>query len=299
MPASPLAMRIARDIIGQISTGNLLAGDHLGTEGIARQFRVSRSPVREALKILLERSVISQVPNRGYFVRDDALASCDLTDTDTSPADLESAYYRFAEDWLDDRIDGEVTEQFLKDRYALTKSQVQDILTRAAREGWAEPKAGYGWLLRPVAKTAEAFEQIYRFRSVIEPAALLEPSFVLDRAACQTLRRTQQKMLDGDAERLPTEALVAAGANFHEEVIRMSGNMMYFQALERANQLRRLLEYRANINRSRFVVQCTDHLHILDLIERADNLEAAHFMRRHLSGALAAKSPMVISSLKA
>jgi DNA-binding GntR family transcriptional regulator len=32
---------------------------------------------------------------------------------------------------------------------------------------------------------------------------------------------------------------------------------------------------------------------MLDLLERGDNLEAAHFMRRHLSGALAVKSPVV------
>jgi DNA-binding GntR family transcriptional regulator len=102
-------------------------------------------------------------------------------------------------------------------------------------------------------------------------------------------------MLDGDARRMPTEDLVGAGSAFHETLIRMSGNMMYFQALERANQLRRLMEYRLNVNRQRLAVQCTEHLHILDLIERADNLEAAHFMRRHLSGALAAKSPVAQS----
>ena len=294
MPSSPLAMRIARDIVGQISVGELAPGDRLGTEAIARQFRVSRSPVREALKILSDRSVIEQVQNRGYFVRQGGPDPQGLIDESGTPSGPEGAYYRFAEDWLNDRIEGEITELFLKERYELTKSQVQDILTRAAREGWAEPKPGYGWILRPVAKTSEAFEQIYRFRAVIEPAALLEPSFALDKAACQALRRTQQKMLDGDIDRAPPEVLTAAGVTFHEEVIRMSGNPLYFQALERANQLRRLIEYRLKVDRQRLIAQCTQHLHILDLLDKADNLEAAHFMRRHLSGALAAKSPMII-----
>jgi DNA-binding GntR family transcriptional regulator len=100
-------------------------------------------------------------------------------------------------------------------------------------------------------------------------------------------------MLDGDARRLPSEALVEAGATFHVDLIRMSGNMMFLQALERANQLRRLLEYRTNVDRERFVAQCSDHLAILDLVERGENLEAAHFMKKHLSGALASKSPLV------
>lgn len=298
MTSSPLALRIARDIASQINVGELSPGDHLGTETIARHFRVSRSPVREALRILSDQALIELLPNRGYFVRQDVAEVIELDGPPLGATDSESTYYRFAEDWLNDRIDGEVTELFLRDHYELTKTQVQDLLTRAAREGWAEPKPGYGWILRPVAKTSEAFEQIYRFRSVIEPAALLEPSFTLDRSACTALRRTQQRMLDGDIDRAPAENLRQAGVTFHEEVIRMSQNALYFQALERANQVRRLMEYRLKVNKARLVTQCTDHLHILDLIEQADNLEAAHFMRRHLSGALASKSPMIIAAPK-
>src|SRR3546814_15120665 len=65
------------------------------------------------------------------------------------------------------------------DLYGLTRAQVSYILVRATREGWAERKQGYGWRFLPVAKTPEAFEQIYRFRMIIEPTAFLEPGFRL------------------------------------------------------------------------------------------------------------------------
>jgi DNA-binding GntR family transcriptional regulator len=68
---------------------------------------------------------------------------------------------------------------------------------------------------------------------------------------------------------------------------------MFFYALERANQLRRLAEYRLKVNPQRIAVQSREHLEMLDLLARGDNLEAAHLMRRHLSGALASKSPVV------
>lgn len=293
MAPSPLALKIARNIIGEINSGNLGSGTHLGTETLAQRFSVSRSPVREALRLLAEQQVIEQLPNRGYFVGHGSIAAQLAGEAAEKLQNPDDVYFAFAEDWLNDRIPGEVTELFIKDKYALTKAETQEMLSRAAREGWAEPKPGYGWRLRTVAKTTETFEQIYRFRAVIEPAALLEPAFVFDRKIHDTLKRVQEKMLDGDARRMPPEALVQAGSQFHEELIKMSGNMMFFQALERANQLRRLLEYRTNVNRQRFEVQCADHLHILDLVQRGENLEAAHFMKKHLSGALAAKSPLV------
>lgn len=293
MAPSPLALKIARDLVGQIQSGELPSGSHLGTETLAQRFNVSRSPVREALRLLADSEVIEQVPNRGFFVGRGSIAAQLVGAAAERLQTPDDVYFAFAEDWLNDRIPGDVTELFLREKYRLTKAETQDMLSRAAREGWAEPKPGYGWRLRPVAKTTETFEQIYRFRAVIEPAALLEPGFVFDRAIHDTLRRVQTKMLEGDARRMPPEALVQAGAQFHEELIKMSGNVMFFQALERANQLRRLLEYRTNVNRQRFEVQCADHLHILDLVQRGENLEAAHFMKKHLSGALAAKSPLV------
>ena len=87
--------------------------------------------------------------------------------------------------------------------------------------------------------------------------------------------------------------MAAAGVEFHEGIIKMSGNPMFLHALERANQLRRLAEYRLKLNPQRIAVQSREHLEILDLLAKGDNLEAAHLMRRHLSGALASKSPVV------
>lgn len=293
MTTSPLALRIANDIVAQIGLGEFGPGSHLATEALAARFQVSRSPVREALALLSARGVIENRRNRGFFVLPAAGTSEAATAIAALGASIEDPYYLLAEDWLNDRIGSELTEQSLRDRYALTRAQAQELLLRAAREGWAEPKPGYGWRLRQVAKTAEAFEAIYRFRAVIEPAALLEPTFHFDKAAAAALRRTQERLAAGNLEGMAPAAMTAAGAEFHETIIRMSGNLMFFQALERANQLRRLAEYRLKVNPRRISVQSTEHLQILDLLAKGDNLEAAHLMRRHLSGALAAKSPVV------
>ncbi|WP_345791085.1 GntR family transcriptional regulator [Ensifer adhaerens] len=211
------------------------------------------------------------------------------------PFEVANDYQRLAEDWLTDKIPAEVTEQMLRERYDLTKAQLNDILLRAAREGWAERKQGYGWRFLPVAKTAEAFEQIYRFRMLIEPAAMLEPEFRLDRTIIDEQRRIQMRMLDTDIERLPAERLLHNGALFHEELIKMSNNPFFHLSLVRVNRMRRLLEYRSRVDRSRTVRQCQEHLAILDLLQQGEIVEASFAMRRHLGGALSKKSPITWS----
>ncbi len=293
MAASPLAANIAHEITQLVVSGELLKGDHLRTQGLADKFGVSRSPVREALELLAERGIIVQQPNRGYFVAEVPEGNLDEPISDEArPVDSLNTYQLIAEDWLKDRIPSEVTEQLLRERYSLTKSQLNDILLRAGREGWVERKQGYGWRFLPVAKTAEAFEQIYRFRMLIEPAAMLEPTFALDRTVISEQRRIQSRMLDTDIKRLPAERLLHNGSLFHEEVIKLSGNPFFHQSLVRVNRMRRLLEYRSNVNRERLVEQCKDHLAILDLLERGEVVEASYAMRRHLGGALSRKSPI-------
>ena len=286
---TPLVLNVAARIRDLMTSGEVAIGQKLVTQSLADQFDVSRSPVREALLLLAEQGLLEQIPNRGFFAK--AMPESRGDPAEPLLREAGSAYHRIADDWLADRIPSDITEQMLRDRYGLTKGQVSEILVRATREGWAEPKQGYGWKLLAVAKTAESFEQIYRFRMIIEPAGMLEPSFKLDLKVVADLRRTQERMLEGDIARLPAERLLENGAIFHEELLRLSGNPFMHMSLVRVNRMRRLMEYQANLDRNRLTVQCTDHLRILDVLERNELLEASYLMRQHLSGALARKMP--------
>ncbi len=286
-------MRLADEIRELIRSGRVPLGAHLATQQLADQFGVSRSPVREALQLLADQKVLQREANRGFFVRSKRSAPGKPAGGNAELPERSSAYRKFADDWLDNRIGEEVTEQFLRGRYRLTKAQVTDLLMRAVREGWVERKPGYGWRLLPVAKTPEAFEQIYRFRMLIEPAAMLEPGFRIDRPVLAEQRRIQEEMLTPGAASIPADRVVLNGSLFHEELIRMAGNPFFFRALEQANRMRRLLEYRAKVDRQRVRSQCSEHLQIIALLEKGDVMEASYLMRRHLSGALARKSPRV------
>ncbi|MEL7218492.1 MAG: GntR family transcriptional regulator [Pseudomonadota bacterium] len=291
MRSGDLAQRISKRLLQDIATGGISAGQHLGAQQLADRYGVSRTPVREAMNILESSGFLVRQENRGFFVAEaDTNAMSEALDT--QPQTDEDHYHKLADDWLVNRLPEEVTEQFLRQHYGWTKAQLSDVLVRAAREGWIERKDGYGWRFLPVANTPEAFDEIYRFRMAIEPAAMLEPSFELDRTILSEQRRIQEGMLDMDFSTVPAESLLVNGANFHEELIKLSGNLFFFMALQRVNRMRRLLEYRAEVNHDRLVEQCTEHLEILDMVEAGQNLDASHKMRKHLSGALKRKSPL-------
>ena len=292
MKASPLVQRIISEIKQQILLGDIEPDAHLNTQQIAGRFQISRSPARQALNILREQGFVEQRKNRGFFVipqeKRDFQEDNEILYQEDTPE-----YYRLAEDWLNDDIPAEVTELYLKKRYGLTKLQVIVMLNKAAKVGWAEPKPGYGWRFLKVAKTPEALEQIYRLRALLEPAALLEPTFRRDPEILARMRTVQEDLLNGEVENLPANVLMKAGIDFHEGLMKLSGNPFYYMFLVQLNNMRKLIEYRSMIDRKRLFRQCSEHLKLIKLIENNENLEAAHMMKSHLSGAFEDKSPIL------
>ncbi len=66
--AAGMPVRIANAIREQVARGILGPGLRLGQTELAAQFRASRVPVREALKMLSAEGVVDHDPNRGFFV---------------------------------------------------------------------------------------------------------------------------------------------------------------------------------------------------------------------------------------
>lgn len=290
MRSNDLSRKIALRIIQDVSAGSFTSGDHIGAQLVADRYGVSRTPVRNALDLLTERGVLTREPNRGYFVASDIPQEA-LAQAKSEKDDLSRDYHQLADDWLADRIPDEMTEQALRERYDLTKARLAEILARAMREGWAERKEGHGWRFLPVAKTPAAFDQIYRFRIAIEPIAMLEPSFKPDRDVLADLRRTQEWLYGLDPAATSNETVLGHGTQFHEALLRMSGNPFFVMSLERVNRMRRLMEYRAQVDKSRLINESGEHLEILDLLESGQVVDASYRLRQHLMDAQRRKSP--------
>lgn len=295
MKISALSERISQKIIGLVGQGEIAPGSHLSVPKLAEIFDVSRSPVREALVYLEQKGVLLQKQNRGFFVKDDYTPQVDTKQELSEELDLPE-YYQLAEDWLQDEIESEVTELFLMKRYNLTKSQLSTVLARGISEGWVERKQGYGWRFLPVAKTKTALEQIFSFRMVIEPMAILEPTFNAPQEKINEIRRELEMLLESGIERLTPTQLQLAGYRFHETIIAFSNNPFFEISLRNVNRMRRLMDYRIMDDRNRYYAEVKDHMRILALIEAGQRIEASYTMKQHLSVALDNKKMRRISA---
>lgn len=286
---TPLQHKVAREIVARVRREGLRSGDHLPEASLAEQIGTSRSPVQAALRYLASLNLIQRDTNRGYFLVSDAAQWADLASTlERAPDD--PLYLRIAEARQSGQLADEVNEAELMRRFGVARSTLRKVLSRIAREGWAEQNVGHGWTFLPLVDTADAYEESYLFRQAVEPTGLLSPSFQVDRQAFAELRREQTHIVKGGYLSMTPIELFEANSRFHEALASWSHNRFILHAVRRVNSLRRLVEYRQASQRSPRQTQAREHLEILRAIEQQDLILAAGLLRTHLDGARRAKS---------
>jgi phosphonate utilization transcriptional regulator len=75
--SNSLPMLVAREVERMILAGELSVGERVNESALAARFRVSRGPVREALRGLEESGLLRLEKNRGVFVREISLREAD------------------------------------------------------------------------------------------------------------------------------------------------------------------------------------------------------------------------------
>ena len=280
--ASDVQMRLAREIVDYANSVGLATGTHLREEELAKQFGLSRSPVRGALALLHARGIVAHHVNRGYFLVADAAS--DTIDIGALPTpDDDALYDEVARAWFRGEIPEQVSESHLRRQFESGRPSLARVLKRLSHDGIIRSSPGNGWQLEPSLSTRAAFEESYEFRMVIEPAAILSASFVLDQVEARRIRRVHEKVIASDPATCRLKTLVEADLDFHAFIGRSSRNQFFVQSIERQNALRRLMEQQATLTAGRLHQSCAEHLTILDAIESGKRDKAARLMRQHLS----------------
>lgn len=276
-----LAEQLAPRIIDMARARSMRTGDPLREEAFAKELGVSRSPIRRGFALLAELGLAVKEPNRGYFLTADA-SGIDSRKLPLEVDPFEDFYLRVVDDMLRGDIPTTFFEAELMRKYEVPRGQLMKVLSRLANEAMVERKPGQGWEINSFLHDSKAHIQSYRFRMAIEPAAILEPGYVVDKPAFAKAREAQQQLLDGDIFKLSRSQLFQIGAQLHELIVRCSGNAFFLEAIRRQNQLRRFMAYKANVDRPRLITQCKEHIQLLDLIESGEREAAADFLRNHL-----------------
>ncbi|WP_374442141.1 GntR family transcriptional regulator [Stella sp.] len=284
---SALQTELVRQILGAIVEDGVAVGGAIRELPLAHRFGVSRTPVRAALRLLQEQGWLAFDPGRGFsLVRAVPAEALHAAVSGSAVDDLHRAI-------LDDRARGllpiEVSEASLMPRYGASRGTVRRALMRLADDGLARRQRGHGWRFAEALDTPDAVVESYRFRIVVECAALSEPTFRPDPATLVRLRDQHLAILE-NVEKLDPAVWLATNDAFHEAVAVWSHNRFLLEAVRRQNALRRFVERSAfqRLSPARFVQSSREHLAILEAIEKDDRTWAASLLERHL--ALAARS---------
>ncbi len=281
-PRDQLSDRLARRLPQYLQDAGMKPDDHLSVQKLADAFNVSRSPITAALALLTQSGLVRHEARRGYFLSQEPQSPSSGRIEDP----LSQIYFQLAEDRLDGKLSDAISENLLRERYDLSKADLRSLLHRIMQEGWIEPRPGYGWSFSPMLTTPDALVQTYRLRAAIEPAALLDPDFNIDRRTLDHLAEVEHRLMNGEIETISSDNLYQYGVDFHETLAAASGNPYFLDALKRVNRIRRLLAYRANLTRTRFRKQVPEHLEIIGLLRRGRNGDAAVAMQHHLGSVI-------------
>ena len=288
---SPLQRNIAAQIVQWLQRQHAAPGSGLTELGLAQALGVSRTPVRAALRLLENDGVVSRAETSAQGRRGTWRVLRDVAVDPGAPlapppvSDAERLFIAIARDRIAGVLPGDVSEADLLRRYDVSRPTVLSVMTRLAEVGQVERKTGHGWTFAPATLDAQTQQESYRFRLVVEPAALLEPGYRLDPAWVADMRTQHQRMLDQPWHDTFAVALFDLNAAFHEGLAAGSGNRFLQRAVAQQNRLRRFVNVDWQHGPERVNVSCVEHLAILDQLEAGHAEVAAALMRQHLQRA--------------
>lgn len=285
--APALHRALARDILRSLRARDARPGERLSRLALARELGVSRTPVVGAVALLESLGVV-ETDGRSVLLRDPAFDPERLAPSTEVTGDAVTALIvALARDRRAGALPEEVSERQLQARYSVGRSVLAAALRQLAEVGAATRNRGHGWHFGPAYASAEDRAASYRFRLMIEPAGLLEPSFSLRPGWIAEMRRAHERYLGRGWDEIDLVAFFETNAAFHRGLAEASGNRFLVQAIEQQNQLRRFSNYDWHSGSERVRVSAADHLGILDALEAGDRVEAAERMHRHLAGTAA------------
>lgn len=254
-------------------------GARLNENRLAEQLGVSRTPVRAALAHLAAQGFVERQPHRGVELRGRPPLPAAAAE---EAEDDEALLLRIARDRQRGGLPDYVSEMALMQFYGLGRPAIRQALERLAELGVVERKLGYGWRFPADVWDAAARQESYRFRMVIEPAAMREPGFALPPGWYEDMRARHEAFLAAPWTEGSSIAFFEMNAEFHEGIAAASGNRYFVAAMQRQNRLRRLANYDWKHGRERVEVNCREHLEMLARLHAGDVELAALLMQRHL-----------------
>lgn len=291
-PAATLHRELARSIVEHLRASTAQPGQLLAETPLAEALGTSRSPVRGALQVLLDQDILERLGNGRLVVRHLPPVGEDIIAADPEADAAEHLYWQIAADRLAGSLPNVVGEADLTRRYDSPRGVIHRVLLQVTAEGWVERAPAGTWRFLSLIDGPDSYDESYRFRRAIEPAALLDPAFELPSSTVARLRKEQQCLLDRGSKAAPREVF-ELNSGFHLALVQASNNRFFADAASRLTRLRRVVGYVIALDHGRLASQSREHLEILDRLEAGAREEAATLLLRHLDAGRASKARLL------
>jgi DNA-binding GntR family transcriptional regulator len=279
---SPLQAELAGRILKVLNEQGAGTGHHLVEQDLCRQFGVSRTPIRGALKLLADQGCVEARANRGFVLLKPVTSVPDIDPVDPQDEEDKQLFVAIARARNSGKLPVEVAQQELVRLFDVKLPTVLRVLRHMAELGLVERKPGNGWSFMASIDSSRTRSESYAFRRAIEPAALLQPDFQLDQEWAKRSRELHLAF-----RRKPWRDVLAVkfyemNSDFHEQLARCSGNRYILSAVQRQNQLRSFMNYQWVYGVERVLASIDEHLAILSALEAGRHHDASVLMEGHL-----------------
>ena len=278
---SDLAARILR-MLKEQGAG---PGHHLVELDLCREFDVSRTPIRGALKLLAEQGAVEARLNRGYVLKAAVKQAPTIEFVDPEEEEDQRLFIEIAKARNSGILPEQCSQQEIVRLFKAKLPRVLRVLRQLADLGMIERKPGHGWSFTLPINSGRARMDSYAFRSIIEPAALIEPTFELDQLWLERSRKRHLEFRKRRWRDTMAVELFEINADFHEGLARCSRNQYLLDAVQRQNRLRSFLNIQWVNGPDRVIDSIDEHLEIMDAIAAGRNRRAHDLMKLHLDSA--------------
>jgi DNA-binding GntR family transcriptional regulator len=282
LPASRLQTELAGRILYLLKEQGAGPGHHLIEQDLCRQFGVSRTPIRGALRLLAAQGALQARTHRGFILRSPVRTAPEVESVTLQDEEDKELFIAIAGARNVGRLPTDCTQQELMRLFDAKLPTVGRVMRHLCQLGLVERKRGHGWSFVASINSAGAQAESYAFRQILEPAELLQPAFQLDREWARDSRARHVAFARKAWRKTLAVEFFEMNADFHEQLARCSGNRYLLDAMQRQNQVRSFLNYQWSYGVKRVQASIEEHLGILDALAAGQNRRAAELMRAHI-----------------
>lgn len=297
---SPIYARISDVLRSAIGSGSIQQGAVLLEGPVADILRVTRTPVRQALRELETEGLVQRFDGRGFLAGPAGVEPCRITLTaDMLGLDNDTAPVRKTLGWeaIYDAVERDVVHLSVFDQFRINELELarhfnvgrivaRDVLLRLESLGLVEKDERLRWVITPLDE--KRINHLYELRWLLEPAALRSAMSVAPPTTTQAMLDDLHQAIQA-YPKISHSAMDQLETDLHITYLANCPNRALLESLQRTRCILTLSKHVLGTSAPMPKADpfMREHLAVLEAAYAGDTLRAETALRQHLEGSCA------------